>query len=115
MTTASAHSGRMAETSSTRPDHPTLPVLYDVREAAHALRLSRSLLYELISSERVRSIKQGGRRLISVQALEDFVASIEAQSSDAGSTQDQEHKIAGGRDEESTTSAGGTSSDVDVG
>ena len=44
----------------TRPVVPA--VLYDVDEAAEALRLSRSVLYELIRSGRLRTVKQGRRR-----------------------------------------------------
>lgn len=54
-------------------------VLYGVDEAASALRLSRSLIYELIRSGRLRSVKQGRRRLVPVSALEEYVASLESQ------------------------------------
>lgn len=51
-------------------------VLYGVDEAATALRLSRSLIYELIRSGRLRSVKQGRRRLVPVSALDEYVASL---------------------------------------
>lgn len=54
-------------------------VLYGVDEAATALRLSRSLIYELIRSGRLRSVKQGRRRLVPVGALDEYVASLESQ------------------------------------
>jgi excisionase family DNA binding protein len=54
-------------------------VLYGVDEAATALRLSRSLIYELIRSGRLRSVKQGRRRLVPVSALDEYVASLESQ------------------------------------
>lgn len=54
-------------------------VLYGVDEAAIALRLSRSLIYELIRSGRLRSVKQGRRRLVPVIALDEYVASLESQ------------------------------------
>jgi excisionase family DNA binding protein len=41
---------------------PVPAVLYRVDEAADALRLSRSALYELIRSGRLRSVKSGRRR-----------------------------------------------------
>jgi excisionase family DNA binding protein len=52
-------------------------VLYDVDEAAEALRLSRSVLYELIRSGRLRTVKQGRRRLVPVSALAEYVNSLE--------------------------------------
>jgi excisionase family DNA binding protein len=52
-------------------------VLYRVEEAAAALRLSRSLTYELIRSGRLRTVKAGRRRLVPVAALTDYVASLE--------------------------------------
>jgi excisionase family DNA binding protein len=55
----------MAVTES-RPAVPA--VLYDVDEAAEALRLSRSVFYELIRSGRLRTVKQGRRRLVPVSA-----------------------------------------------
>ena len=54
-----------------------VPVLYDVDEAAEALRLSRSLLYELVRSGRLRTVKAGRRRLVPVAALDEYVASLD--------------------------------------
>lgn len=51
-------------------------VLYDVDEAAEALRLSRSALYELIRSGQLRSVKSGRRRLVPVEALAEYVARL---------------------------------------
>jgi excisionase family DNA binding protein len=53
-------------------------VLYGVEEAAVALRLSRSVLYELIRSGQLRTVKQGRRRLVPVSALAEYVASLES-------------------------------------
>ena len=52
------------------------PVLYRVDEAATALRLSRSVLYELIRSGRLRTVKVGRRRLVPVDALGECVARL---------------------------------------
>jgi excisionase family DNA binding protein len=52
------------------------PVLYRVDEAAEALRISRSVIYELIRSGRLRTVKVGRRRLVPVQALDEYVASL---------------------------------------
>ena len=60
--------------SESRPAVPA--VLYDVDEAAEALRLSRSVLYELIRSGRLRTVKQGRRRLVPVSALAEYVDSL---------------------------------------
>lgn len=52
-------------------------VLYRVEEAAEALRLSRSGVYELIRSGRLRSVKCGNRRLVPVVAVVEFAASLD--------------------------------------
>jgi excisionase family DNA binding protein len=53
------------------------PVVYDVDEAAEALRLSRSALYELIGSGRLRTVKSGRRRLVPVSALSEYLNSLD--------------------------------------
>lgn len=52
---------------------PVQPLLYDVQEAATALRLSRSVIYELIRSLQLRAALQGRRRLVPVGALAERV------------------------------------------
>ena len=62
-------------------ERPTVVVpalLYSVDEAASALRLSKSVLYELIRSGRLRTVKAGRRRLVPVTALAEYVASLES-------------------------------------
>jgi excisionase family DNA binding protein len=53
-----------------------VPIMYRVDEAAAALRLSRSSVYELIRSGQLRTVKQGRRRLVPVTALAEYVASL---------------------------------------
>jgi excisionase family DNA binding protein len=50
------------------------PVLYRVEEAAEALRVSRSVLYELIRSDQLRTVKVGRSRRVPVAALAECVA-----------------------------------------
>ncbi len=52
------------------------PLIYNVDEACQALGLSRTVIYELIRSGRLRSIKQGRRRLVPLQAVEDYVRAM---------------------------------------
>ena len=57
-----------------KTDESTVPALaYRVDEAAEAVRLSRSQIYELIRSGQLRTIKLGRRRLVPVQALTDYI------------------------------------------
>ena len=60
-----------------RPVMAVAAVLYSVDEAASALRLSKSVLYELIRSGRLHTVKAGRRRLVPVAALAEYVASLE--------------------------------------
>ena len=66
---------------SRRTDVADVPaMLYGVEEAAAALRLSRSVLYELIRSGQLRTVNQGRRRLVPVSALTDYVVSLDSGS-----------------------------------
>jgi excisionase family DNA binding protein len=55
-------------------------VLYRVTEAMAILSMSRSAIYEEIRSGRLRSIKRGRSRLISMSAIADYVALLEAET-----------------------------------
>lgn len=57
----------------TPPDAPTEPIATSPREAARLLGVSVPTMYELLMSGRVRSIKVGNRRLVSVASLREFV------------------------------------------
>ena len=61
-------------------DHAvTVPGCTDVRGAQEALGgISRSSLYELLGSGRLRSVKICGRRLIPWSAIEDLIGSADA-------------------------------------
>ena len=60
------------------------PQLLSVSEAAEQLGIGRSTAFELIKAGTLRSVKIGSRRLISAQAIADFIATLEhAQSESA--------------------------------
>lgn len=67
---------RSAEAIMTAAESTIAPILYRVDEAAEALRISRSVIYELIRSSQLRTVKVGRRRLVPVEALEEYVASL---------------------------------------
>jgi excisionase family DNA binding protein len=56
------------------------PQLYRVPEAMRILSMSRSVIYELIRSGRLQSVKQGRARLISAAAITDYIALLEAEA-----------------------------------
>jgi excisionase family DNA binding protein len=51
-------------------------LLLTVPEAAEALAISRSKLYELIAAGLVRSVRIDGSRRVPVDALESYVAAL---------------------------------------
>jgi len=51
-------------------------LLLTVPEAAEALAISRSKLYELIAAGLVRSVRIDGSRRVPVEALESYVAGL---------------------------------------
>ncbi|SCG19734.1 transcriptional regulator, AlpA family [Micromonospora echinofusca] len=59
-------------------DSPTLitPRVLRVEEAARALGIGRSLVYELIRSGRLRSFKVGSRRLIPAAAIDEVITTL---------------------------------------
>ncbi|MEV4395380.1 helix-turn-helix domain-containing protein [Nonomuraea sp. NPDC049607] len=62
----------------TRPAHDRR--LYRVTDAMHLLSLSRSVIYELIRSGRLRSVTQGRTRLIPASAIEDYISLLEQEA-----------------------------------
>jgi excisionase family DNA binding protein len=51
-------------------------LLYRVPEAMAVLSLSRTVIYELLRSGRLRSVHEGRTRLIPADALRDYVAQL---------------------------------------
>lgn len=50
------------------------PVLHSVPEAIEMLRMSRTVIYELIRSGRLVTVTQGRRRLVPASSIADYVA-----------------------------------------
>ena len=61
------------------PD-PTAKALYRIPEAMLLLSLSRSVIYELIRSGRLRAVKEGRTRLIPHSAIIEYVTLLEHES-----------------------------------
>ena len=51
--------------------------LLTVPEAAQRLRISKWMLYNLIRSRKLRTVKIGSRRLVRVSAITAYLASLE--------------------------------------
>ncbi len=54
--------------------------LYRVTEAMAALSLSRSVVYELLRSGRLRSVREGRTRLVPAAAIAEYVALLEREA-----------------------------------
>lgn len=58
---------------------PTQRLAYTVKEAAHLLSLSRSLVYELINAGKIETIRIGRARRITSRQLEAYINGCEEQ------------------------------------
>jgi excisionase family DNA binding protein len=59
------------------------PQLYSVHDAMRLLSLSRTVIYELIRSGRLRSVKEGRARRITAHAIRDYIALLEREAEEA--------------------------------
>jgi excisionase family DNA binding protein len=57
-------------------------LLYRPKEAAAVLGIKRDKLYDLIRAGRLRSVKDGGARFITADAITEYVALLEAESAE---------------------------------
>ena len=57
-------------------------LLYRPKEAAIVLGISRATLYDLIRTGRLRSVKDGGMRFITLDALREYVHQLEHHAKD---------------------------------
>ncbi|MFC9243241.1 helix-turn-helix domain-containing protein [Streptomyces sp. NPDC057136] len=56
------------------------PALYRIPEAVRALGLSRSVVYDLIRTGRLRTVKEGRTRLVPAAAISEYVALLEREA-----------------------------------
>jgi excisionase family DNA binding protein len=54
----------------------TLPRLLAIKQAIYELGISRTALYELIEDGRLKTVKIGRRRLVPIEAIEEFIAGL---------------------------------------
>lgn len=54
--------------------------LYKVSDVMQALSLSRTVIFELLRSGRLHSVKQGRARLIPASALREYIALLEKEA-----------------------------------
>jgi excisionase family DNA binding protein len=52
-------------------------LLYRPKEAAQVLGIGRAKLYDLMNAGKIRSVKDGGMRFITLDALLDYVRQLE--------------------------------------
>lgn len=68
---------------------PAAKPLYRVTEAMALLSMSRSVIYELIRSGRLRTVKEGRARLVPAAAIAEYVALLEREAAIARSADDR--------------------------
>ena len=61
-------------------NEPQRKALYRIPEAMRQLSLSRSVIYELIRSGRLRTVKEGRTRLVPARAIAEYVALLEREA-----------------------------------
>jgi excisionase family DNA binding protein len=55
----------------------TLPRLLAIKQAIYELGISRTAFYELVDDKKLKTVKIGRRRLVPVEAIEEFIAGLE--------------------------------------
>jgi excisionase family DNA binding protein len=61
-------------------NEPQRKALYRIPEAMRQLSLSRSVIYELMRTGRLRTVKQGRTRLVPESAITEYVSLLERES-----------------------------------
>ncbi|MEU8432311.1 helix-turn-helix domain-containing protein [Streptomyces sp. NPDC029216] len=62
---------------------PVEPALLKVEAAMHALSMSRTVIYELIRSGRLRAVSEGRARFIPRSAINEYVALLEREAGES--------------------------------
>lgn len=55
-----------------------LPRLLSMKQAMYELSIGRTKFYELINAEKLKTVTIGRRRYITVEAIDEFIASLSA-------------------------------------
>jgi excisionase family DNA binding protein len=56
------------------------PVLYRVRDVIEILNLSRTVVFDLLRTGRLRSVKEGRARLIPASAVREYLALLDREA-----------------------------------
>jgi excisionase family DNA binding protein len=56
------------------------PVLYRITDVIELLSLSRTVVYDLIRTGRLRSVKEGRARLVPASAVKDYLALLDSEA-----------------------------------
>jgi excisionase family DNA binding protein len=59
---------------------PLPPVLYRISDATRVLGISRTVVYDLIRTGRLRTVKEGRTRLVPASAISEYVALLEREA-----------------------------------
>ncbi|MGO8956947.1 MAG: helix-turn-helix domain-containing protein [Streptosporangiaceae bacterium] len=70
----------MAVTSASGVERLDNLQLYRVKDAMRLLNLSRTVIYELLRTGRLRSVQQGRARLITADAIRDYITLLQNES-----------------------------------
>jgi excisionase family DNA binding protein len=70
----------MAATSAPEKERLNDLQLYRVKDAMRLLNLSRTVVYELLRTGRLRSVQQGRARLITAEAIREYIALLEGEA-----------------------------------
>ena len=54
----------------------TLPRLLAIKQAIFEMGISRTAIYELINAGMLKTVKIGRRRLVPIEAIEEFIAGL---------------------------------------